>query len=276
MRDLLSVEFFKLFKQNRTYYALAAIFVVEIFIFLGAYVQGSDILDVLLMNLKESFYFEGNLLNGNLLVYLVLNTLWFHLPLLLMIVVADMLTSEYKDRTLQTVMLQPIAKWKYILSKYIVAILFTILVVLFLAVSSFIASRALFGNGDLVVYINGLNFFESDQATWRLIYAFLSGMVSMVFFSIVSLTLAIFFRDSGKTWIIAALFLILNNLLMRIDFGNTLLNRLLFAKLNNSWQYFFYYEIPWQDVYFNNALLLFYSVLIMGVGIYWFQKKDIG
>lgn len=276
MRDLLSVEFFKLFRQNRTYYALAAIFVVEIFIFLGAYIQGSDILDVLLMNLKESFYFEGNLLNGNLLVYLVLNTLWFHLPLLLMIVVADMLTSEYKDRTLQTVMLQPIAKWKYILSKYIVAILFTIMVVLFLAISSFIASRALFGNGDLVVYINGLNFFESDEATLRLLYAFFSGMISMLFFSIVSLTLAIFFRDSGKTWIIAALFLILNNLLMRIDFGNALLNKLLFAKLNNSWQYFFYYEIPWQEVYFNNALLLFYSMLIMGVGIYWFQKKDIG
>ncbi len=80
--------------------------------FFSAWYQGSNIIDILLDNLRKSFYFKGSLLNGNLLVYLILNTLWFHLPLILMIIVSGSLTSEYKDRTIQTIMLQPVSKWK--------------------------------------------------------------------------------------------------------------------------------------------------------------------
>ena len=137
-------------------------------ILVSAYFQGTNIIDLLLENLKQRFYFEGSLLNGNLLVYLILNTLWFHLPLILMIVVSGMLTAEYKDRTLQTIMLQPVSKWKFILSKYIVAIGFTLLVVFALALSSFGLSYFFFGKGDLVVYLNGLNFFDAGDAYYRL------------------------------------------------------------------------------------------------------------
>ncbi|WP_253256210.1 ABC transporter permease [Formosa algae] len=129
MRALIYSEFYKLFKQSKTYYALAALFIIEGVVLISAYFQGTNIIDILLDNLKQTFYFEGTLLNGNLLVYLILNTLWFHLPLILMIIVSGILTSEYKDRTVQAVMLQPISKWKFISSKYIVAIVFTIAVV---------------------------------------------------------------------------------------------------------------------------------------------------
>ncbi|WP_353683094.1 ABC transporter permease, partial [Pseudoalteromonas sp. S407] len=53
-------------------------------------------------------------------MYLILNTQWFHLPLILMIVVSGTLTTEYKDRTIQTTMLQPVKKGQFILAKYIV------------------------------------------------------------------------------------------------------------------------------------------------------------
>src|SRR5690606_17790048 len=133
MRNLLVVEIYKLFKQSKTYYGLSAIFFIELLVVLAAYYQGNDILDLLLSNLKDSFYFEGTLLNGNLIIYLLLNMLWFHLPLILMILVAGTLTTEYKDGTLQSVMLQPVSKWKFILSKYCVVILFTILTVVLTA-----------------------------------------------------------------------------------------------------------------------------------------------
>lgn len=276
MRALLTVEFFKLFKQRKTYYALAAVLAIEAFILVSAYFQGSVIIDVLLENLKESFYFKGELLNGNLLVYLILNSLWFHLPLILMIVIAELLTSEYKDRTLQTVMLQPVSKWKFILSKYIVAIIFTIVVVFLLASSAFIASYAVFGSGDLIVYNNVLSFFDSRDAMCRLIWAFISGTFSMVFFSVVSLTLAIVFKEAGKTWIFAALFLILTNLLLRVDLGDGFLSQLFYAKLNNSWQLLFDFKIKWNEICFSNGLLLLYTAIIMGFGIYLFHKKDVG
>jgi len=193
-----------------------------------------------------------------------------------MIIVSGTLTTEYKDRTIQTTLLQPILKWKFILSKYIVVIGFTLMVVLFLAITSFILSYSLFGKGDLIVYLNTLNFFESNDAFIRLQYAFVSGALSMVFFSVASLTIAVIFKDATKTWIIAAFFLILSNLLLKVDFGNTYFNQLFFAKLNDTWQNFFNYTIDWNIIYFNSALLITYTLLFMGIGIYLFHKKDIG
>lgn len=276
MQYLLKAEIRKLFKQSKTYYALGALFSIELLILFSAYYQGTTIIDLLLENLKQKFYFEGTLLNGNLLIYLILNTLWFHLPLILMIIVSGTLTSEYKDRTLQTIMLQPVSKWKFILSKYIVAIAFTLMVVALLAISSFGLSYAFFGKGDLVVYLNGLNFFDATDAIKRLQWSFVSGALSMVFFSVASLTIAILFKEATKTWIVSAFFLILSNILLKVDFGDNWFNQLFFAKLNDTWQYFFYYTINWQQIIFNSVLSLVYCMLFMGAGIYWFHKKDIG
>ncbi|BDQ12201.1 ABC transporter permease [Sediminibacterium sp. TEGAF015] len=276
MYPLIKAEIFKLFRQGKTYYAICALFSIEAIILISAYFQGTNIIDLLLENLKQRFYFEGTLLNGNLLVYLILNTLWFHLPLILMIVVSGMLTAEYKDRTIQTIMLQPVTKWKFILSKYVVAIGFTLLVVLVLAMSSFGLSYLFFGKGDLVVYLNGLNFFDAGDAYYRLRWSFVSGALSMVFFSIASLTIAVLFKEAAKTWIVSAFFLIISNILLKVDFGDNWFNTIFFAKLNDTWQYFFYYQINWGQIQLNSFLSIGYSLLFMGAGIYWFQQKDIG
>ncbi|QLE02297.1 ABC transporter permease [Galbibacter sp. BG1] len=275
MKNLLSTEIFKLLKQGKTYYALAAIFIIEFLILIGAYFQGSAIIDILLSNLKESFYFEGTLLNGNLMIYLILNTLWFHLPLILMIIISGILTTEYKDNTIQTVMLQPVVKWKFISSKFLVGVLFTVVVVILTAFSAFFFSYLFFGKGDLVVYLGDLNFFEAEDAQNRLQLAFLSGINSMVFFSVVSLTIAVLLKEATKTWIVAAFFLILTNLLQKFESGNTIFNQWFFPKLNNTWQYFFYNEIPWDAIIHNNLVLFGYTILFFFIGIVVFNSRDI-
>src|SRR5690606_8438226 len=276
MRNLLAVEIFKLIRQSKTYYGLFAIFFIELLVVVAAYFQGNDILDLLLSNLKDSFYFEGNLLNGNLIIYLLLNMLWFHLPLILMILVAGTLTSEFKDGTLQSVMLQPVAKWKFILSKYCVVILFTLLTVLLTAVTCFAVAYIIFGQGDLVVYLGTLNFIESSMAQQKLIYAFVFGGVSMVFFAVVSLTLAVVLKEATKTWIVAALFLIVNNVLMKFELESYFYNYWFFPKLNNSWQLFFYTEVPMELIVQNALVLIGYTVIFMLIGMALFVKRDVG
>lgn len=276
MRNLLVVEIYKLLKQSKTYYGLFAIFFIELLVVLAAYYQGNDILDLLLSNLKDSFYFEGTLLNGNLIIYLLLNMLWFHLPLILMILVAGTLTTEYKDGTLQSVMLQPVRKWKFILSKYCVVILFTILTVVLTALTSFAIAYLIFGKGDLVVYLGSLNFIPSSIAQQKLIYAFVFGGISMVFFTVVSLTLAVILKEATKTWIVAALFLILNNVLMKFEVDNNFYNYWFFPKLNNSWQLFFYTDVPTGLIAHNGLVLVGYTVLFVCLGIWLFVKRDIG
>lgn len=275
MRRLLYLECYKLFRQSRTYYAILALFFIEAVVLLSAYFQGTEIIDIVLASIKDTFYFQGSLVNGNLIIYFILNSFWFHVPLLCMIIVSGMLTTEYQDNTLQTVLMQPVVKWKYLLAKYITASLFTIFLVLILSLSSFVLSYFIFGTGDLVVYNNGLTFFEHSDAFHRLVIAFVVGTLTLVFYSVVSLTLAVILKESFKTWIVAALFLIISTLLIKIDLGSDLLNQLAFFKLNNTWQYFFSVEIDWKAIYIKLSLLGLYALIVMIGGLYVFQKKDI-
>lgn len=275
MKSLLLAETMKIVKQSKTYYALGAIFLIELLILITAYYQGSTILDLLLDNLKQSFYFEGTLLNGNLIMYIVLNSLWFNVPLILMIVTSGILTDEYKDGTLQTVMLQAVKKWKFMLAKYIIAVCFTLFVIIFMMISTCVLAYSIFGKGDLVVYLNTLNFFESYDAFQRICLAFVSGAIAMVFYCIVSITLAVFIKEAAKTWIASALFLVITNLLLKIDFGLKVVNDYFFPKLIDTWQQLFYYETDWPHILSNNMVLILYSFALTIWGIVVFHKKDI-
>ena len=58
-------------------------------------------------------------------------------------------------------------------------------------------------------------------------------------------------------------------------FLNEILNELFFSKLTDSWQYFFYYKIPYATIYFKNLLLLSYTILVMLIGVIIFKRRDI-
>jgi ABC-2 type transport system permease protein len=275
MIALVKMEGFRLLRQSRTYYALAGVMLIEAAVLLSAYYQGNQIIDILLSQLRESFYFEGTLVNGNLITYLILNSMWFHLPLILMIVVSGLLTSEYKDRTLLTAMMQPVSKVRYLSSKYLVGILFSVIIVLLLLVTSLGFSYVIFGRGDLVVLLDGLNFYEQPDAFLRIVLAFAAGTFSMVFYSVTSLTLAVIFKDITKTWIVSVLFIVISNLLMKIDFGSQFLNNVFYFKLNQSWQFFFYPDIPWSQIILKTSLIVLYTTLMALLGIFLFKTKDI-
>ncbi|MHA7832707.1 MAG: ABC transporter permease [Flagellimonas sp.] len=276
MLPLLKAELFKLFKESKTWYAIGAVLLIELIILFAAYYQGATILDLLLDNLKQSFYFEGNLLNGNLLIYIILNSLWFNLPLILMIVSSALITEEYKNGTLKTIMLQAVGKWQLITAKYVTSLIFTVIVLSMLMCTTFALAYSIFGNGDLVVYLGTLNFFSSEEAFKRICFAFGSGTLSMIFFTTVSITLGILLKDPAKTWIASAFFLILSSLLLKADFGLGPIERYFFPKLTNSWQRFFDYQLNFPSILFDNLLLIVYTGVATMVGIYLFKKQDIG
>ena len=276
MRAILATELFKLAKQSKTWYAVGAVFLIEIIIFASAYFQGASILELLLDNLRQSFYFEGNLLNGNLLLYIVLNSLWFNVPLILMIVTSAMVTEEYKNGTLQTTLLQAVKKWELIVAKYLATAVFTVLVIALMMCTTFAMAYSIFGNGDLVVYLNTLNFFPADVAFVRICLAFGSGTLSMLFYTTVSVTLGILLKEPAKTWIASAFFLIFCSLLLKADLGLGNYDALFFPKLTNTWQRFFYYDLDLCSIVLDNLFLLIYTLLFGSLGVYLFQKKDIG
>lgn len=274
MIGIVQIELFKLFKQKGTYYGMGVILAIELFIIIGAYVQGKEVLNVLLENLSQSFILQGNLMNGHLVMYIVLNSLWFNFPLILMILSSGIMTNEYKDGTIQTTFLQAVSKKEWIIAKYITSVLFTLIICALLIFTSMTMAYSVFGDGDLITYLNGLNFLESQQALKRISAGFASGTLLMLFYSVTSITLAIWFKDQTITWILCAFVLIFNGLLLKIDLS--LLNNWFLPKITNSWQLFFYYNVNYDLVWHNHLLLAVYTVLVAIMGIISFNKKEIG
>ena len=274
MIRLLGTELYLIFRQKRTYYGILAVLIIELFIIAGAWFQGKEIIAILLDNLAQNFYLEGNLMNGHLVMYIVLNSLWFNLPLIMMIIVSGFLSNDYKDRTILTVMLQSIKKPEFILAKYFSAVIFTVILLSIFFISALALAYLIFGTGDLITYLNSLNFIESGEAFTRTVLSFLSGAVLMIAYSIFSITLAVIFREITITWIACAVFLILNNLLLKIDFG--VFNSWFFPKLIDTWQIFFYFEIDWNIVIINHLIIILYIFAFCLVGFGIFIKRDIG
>jgi ABC-2 type transport system permease protein len=274
--ELVQIELFKLFRQRRTYVALIALAVIELFVLAVAYYQGRGILDSLLEGLRDSFIFEGELLNGNLVSYFILNSLWFHLPLIIMIITSGLMTTEYEEGTVRTVFLQKVSIRQFIIGKYLTAMIFTVLVVAFLAVSALGLSYLLFGTGDLVVYFGGLTFFDQQDALKRLVLAFGAGAITMLFYSMASLTLGIIMRQTIKTWILSALLLVISNLLLQLDLNALGMEHWFYAGQLDSWQQFFRREIPWLGVSSALGVLLLYTFFISWFGVRFFGKKEIG
>lgn len=267
-------EVFKLTRQSRTWYAVGALLLIQLVVIANAWYQGEAILNLLLENLKKTFVFEGELLNGHLLVYLILNTMWFHLPLILMIVVSAMLTTEYDTGSLRTVLMTGVDKRSFMGSKFIVAIGFTIVMVWLVAITSALFSYLIFGTGDLFVYFDSLNFYSSREAFERLTWAFVAGTFSMVFFSVASLFIAIILRETIKTWIVAALLLVLCNLMLQMEIGPEWWNRLFFVNLLDVWQLFFSYQIDHAAIAQHLGILTLYIIMMVAGGIYLFKKQE--
>ena len=94
MLTLVNIELYKIFKKWRTYIGFIAIAVLVPVIQLAMLAEGERSLDFMTRNLQQSFVFVGNLLNGYLISYIILNSLVVHIPFLIALVTGDLLAGE--------------------------------------------------------------------------------------------------------------------------------------------------------------------------------------
>ena len=83
MRTLINIELYKIFKRPRTYIAFAAITALIVMIQFGLKVDGKTYVDFMLNDLGSTLQIEGNILNGYLVCYVMLQLLLVHVPLLI-------------------------------------------------------------------------------------------------------------------------------------------------------------------------------------------------
>lgn len=127
MWKLLQIELYKIFRRPRTYISFAAITALIGVIQLGLKMDGDAYVDFLMSSLKDNFEFDGKILNAYLVCYIILQLLLIHVPLLISLIAADMISGEANMGTLRLLLTKPVSKTEFILAKFFASAVYTLM-----------------------------------------------------------------------------------------------------------------------------------------------------
>jgi len=276
MRALIHTELYKVFSSLRTYLSFAIAVVLMLIIDFGLYMEGETILAYLLQPLKDYFLVQGNILNGYLIAYFSLNTLWVHLPVLVIVVTAYMFASEFEFGTIKVLLSQPISRNKLLFSKLVTMLVYNLVFMLLVALFALIPSILIFGTGDVMVLNNGLQFLLESSFMWRYILAVLFATLSMTAFSSLAMFCAICFRDSLTAILVSFGILILHTLFQSFTLEiSSAWQNVLFTYHMSNWQLLFVTEVPWDQMLGSVLFLSLMTLIFVGLSVVKFKRLNI-
>ncbi|MFA5816280.1 MAG: ABC transporter permease subunit [Bacteroidales bacterium] len=276
MRKLVSIELFKIFSKPRTYIGFGAIIIIVLAIEFGILLEGDTMMGIIIQNIKDRFIFEGNIINLYLVSYIILNTLWIHVPILVALVTGDMLAGEANSGTFRLILTRPISRVQLVLAKFIAGWIYAVMLVAVMAILSIGIGLVLFGPGDLLVVTNKVNVFSANDVLWRFGGAYAYGILSMTTVAALSFLLSAF-ADNSIGPIIGTVAMIIGITIIS-TVGASLLgpvNKYIFTSYLPSWQLFFQTDSGLSTM--GHAILIqaIYITGFLGVTIWYFRKKDI-
>ncbi|MCD4772804.1 MAG: ABC transporter permease [Bacteroidales bacterium] len=276
MITLIKIELEKIFRRKRSYIGFASVFGIILIVQLAMYVEGDSLLNFFIQNLKDIFLFEGNLLNGYFITFMLLNSMWVLMPFLVTLIAGDMIAGEAHNGTLRIILSRPVSRKNLIIAKIIAVLVYVFLLVLFMMICSLLLGQLLFGSGDLIVYHQSLNIFEESDIMWRFMMAFTYGFLGMMVVASLAFLLSVFTDNSLSPIIITMAlvigFTIISNL--NLDIFNYI-RPFVFTTYISSWSLFFDYAVDWQRAIESAVISVLHIAVFCGIAICYFNKKDI-
>jgi ABC-2 type transport system permease protein len=197
MWKLFQIELFKIFKRPRTYISFVAITVLVLLIQFALYLDGLAYVEFLLKDLEASFEIEGNILNGYLVCFIILQLLLVHVPLLITLISGDLISGEANMGTLRLLLTKPISRTEVAIAKFSAASVYTLLLLVWMAILALVISLWIFGSGDMLNlksdYIIQL---QSDDIFWRYVAAFGFAALAMLTVTALGFLLSMFAENS--------------------------------------------------------------------------------
>jgi ABC-2 type transport system permease protein len=276
MKTLLNIELYKIFTRKRSYISFIAVLVIILIAQAAMLWEGQTMHEFLTRNLSEAFYMQGNLVNGYLMTYLVLNFLWVHIPLLVVIVTGDLFSGEAHGGTFRLILTRPVSRTQLVTVKYLAALVYTFVLMLLFALISLGLGLLLFGQGDLMVIFDSINIIPRDDLPIRFLLAFIYGFIAMV--SVASLSLFLSSMASNSlgpilvTMAIIILFTMISSFQLKIFES---IKPFLLTSYLDSWQQLFSLDIKRSLIWRDAVILILHVALFYIFTIYHFRKKDI-
>jgi ABC-2 type transport system permease protein len=186
MWTLIQIELFKIFRRPRTYIAFAAITGLIGIIQFGLKLDGDTYVDFMMRDITSSITVEGKILNGYQVCYIILQILLIHVPLLIALVAADMISGEANMGTLRIMLTKPISRTKFLLAKFVATMAYTLMLLIWLAILALFVNMLLFGTDDLFLLKSQyVVLLKKDDIFWRYLWAF--GFAALAMTTVASL-----------------------------------------------------------------------------------------
>jgi ABC-2 type transport system permease protein len=232
---------------------------------------------------------DGNIINGYLICYIMLQLLLVHVPLLVALIAADMISGEANMGTLRLLLSKPYSRTELLIAKFLAATVYTIMLLIWLAILALFVSMWIFGVGDMFLMKSSyVVLISQNDVFWRYAGAFLFAALAMVTVAALGFLLSIFAENSigpiVATMSIIVFFTILSTL--NISIFNAL-KPYLFTTHLISWKEFFDLKVndaneaiigsiqnP-QRIITSALVLLLHIVGFVGAAIFIFNKKDV-
>lgn len=277
MWQLTGIELYKIFKKPRTYIAFGAIAAIIGLIQLAMYADGDSYIQFALQALRESFQVSGVVLNGYFVCFLILGTLLVHVPLLIALVAGDSIAGEANMGTLRLLLTKPVSRTGVMLSKFAAAVLYTLLLLVFMALLSLAGSLLLFGAGDLIIMKSEMVvILDRSDVLWRFAGAFGFAALSMITVAALAFLLSVFAANAIGPIITTMSIVILFTILTTMDVP--LFNALkpyLFTNHMLNWKGFFERPVDAGEVLKSALVLLFHILFFVSLALYSFRRKDV-
>ena len=289
MYSLFKIELYKIFKRPRTYISFIAITALIAIIQIGLKVDGREYINFVLGDLSNTLQINGNLCNGYFVCYCILQLLLVHVPLLIALIAADMISGEANMGTLRLLLSKPISRSHVVIAKFLAASVYTILLLIWLAFLALFVSIFIFGTDDIFLVKNNYAVqIAANDIMWRYLGAFFFAALAMLTVTALAFFLSVFAENSigpiVTTISIIIFFTIFST--MSIPLFNKI-KPFLFTTHMVAWKEFFDVKVDANNVLIhgsinstnkiiNSALVLITHIVgFVSLSIYALRKKDI-
>ena len=240
------------------------------------------------LNLEKS-QFEYNENAFSLLIIFLINTSSFFLPLIIVLVASEAISGEFSLGTIKLLLIKPFSRAKLYISKYIALLIYGVSLFIFMSMAGYVIGGFFvgFGGASLTRIVGQVNLgkefgYLTDYSSAYLVtnFQYLLMMLGLFVF-VVAITVAFsmlvsVFTKSATISIVATMGLIIfGSILSSLLNQNYLVKYLpmphfeVIRHLEGS------FWLPDVTLNFSAAIMCFYSLIFLAMGILSFRKKDI-
>jgi ABC-2 type transport system permease protein len=288
MLSLMRIELYKIFKRPRTYISFVGLAALTLLLQLAFYADGEAYVKFGMAAIN-GFEFDGIILNGYLVCFIILQTLLIQVPLLVAFITGDSIAGEANMGTLRLLVSKPISRTQLILSKFFAGIVYTMILLLFLAVVALGMSLLIFKNGDLMVMKSmEVQVLDNADVFWRYLCAFAFATLALSTVAALGLFLSVFSENSVGPIVTTMVIIIFFTIISTMDtplFSK--IKQFIFTTHMIGWKGFFNMALDAEGqpivgsignlphILKSAGILVLHIVGFVGGAIYFFRKKDI-